>query len=128
MATVPHQAHLGFIVDLVRPASAADEDLTSGRYLDIDQQPLGDVIFERQQPRRRFLLIVPDSVVAMHVEAALENDHRTESRARRAVLRYSKGSEVPAGVVRDGDPWETGGYVAYAFGSEDQALAAERAT
>ncbi len=128
MAATTHGAHLGFVVEMVRPLSAADDDLTSGRYLDIDQQPLGDVIFERGQPRRRFLLIVPDDVVAMHVEAALESDDRTESRARRAVLRYAKGSAVPAGVVRNGESWETGGYVAYAFGSEDQAISAQQTT
>jgi len=126
MADSAIRAHLGFLVELARPASDDDTDLLGGRYVDSYAKPLGDVILEARSPTRRFLLIVSDSVVPMHVEAALEHDDRTESRARRAVLRYPKGATVPPGVVRNGDAWEGDDSVAYAFVSEDQATLAQQ--
>lgn len=125
MTTSTQPAHLGFLVELTRPVGSDDKDLLAGRYIDLYDKPLGEVILEDRSPARRFLLVVMDEVVAMHVEAALENDSRTASRARRAVLRYPRGAEVPPGVVRNGDAWTAGDHVVYSFGSEDQASRAQ---
>lgn len=126
MTASMQQAHLGFLVELTRPVGRDDRDLLAGRYIDLYDKPLGEVILEDRSPTRRFLLVVLDQVVAMHVEAALENDHRTASRARRAVLRYPRGTEVPPGVVRGGDVWAAGDDIVYSFVSEDQATLAQQ--
>jgi len=126
MANSTQRAHLGFLVELTRPVGRDDKDLLAGRYIDLHDKPLGEVILEDRSPTRRFLLVVMDEVVAMHVEAALENDHRTASRARRAVLRYPREAVVPPGVVRDGHAWAAGDDVAYSFVSEDQAALAQQ--
>ena len=126
MTITARRAHLGFVVELTRPVKAEDADLLDGHYIDMEDQRLGEVILETRTPARRFLLIVADDVVAVHVEAALENDSRTESRARRAVLRYPYGKIVPPGVLENGDAWKTNDYVAYAFVSEDQAMLDQR--
>ena len=92
MVEIPDRAHLGFLVELSRPAGQDDTDLFDGRYVDLYDKPLGDVILEARRPARRLLLVISDEVAAVHVEAALENDHRAMSRARRAVLRYPVGT------------------------------------
>ncbi len=127
MPNIPHRTHLGFLVELAQPVGPDDKDLLAGRYVDLNDEPLGDIVLEDRSPVRRFLLIVSDDVPAMHAEAALENDHRTTARARRAVLRYPTGTAVPAGVVRDGVAWPAGDYVAYTFGSEEEAASAQGA-
>ncbi|MCA9822601.1 MAG: hypothetical protein R3C29_10745 [Dehalococcoidia bacterium] len=126
MANSAHPAQLGFLVELTRPVCDDDKDLLARRYVDIYDNLVGEVILEEQRPTHRFLLVVLDSVVAMHVEGALQNDHRMASRARRAVLTYTRDTEVPPGVLRDGDPWPAGDHVAYAFPSEQQAILSQR--
>lgn len=119
----PPRTHLGFLVELAHPATHTDDDLVVGRYVDADGRLLGEVILEDRQAGR-FLLIVPDDVVVMHVEAALENDHRVVSADRRTVLRFEAGEPVPPGVLREGERWDAGDAVAFAFGSTEEAEAA----
>lgn len=126
MTHLVRRAHLGFVVELTRPVASQDADLLDGRYVDTNDELLGTVVLEPQTPARRFLVIVADDVVAMHVEAALESDHRTESRDRRAVLRYPTGAVVPPGVLEDGEAWSKDDGIAYAFASEEQAMLAQR--
>lgn len=126
MANSTHRAQLGFLVELTRPVCDDDKDLLARRYIDIYDNLVGEVILEERNPIHRFLLVVLDTVVAMHVEGALQNDHRMASRARRAVLTYPWDTEVPPGVVKYGDAWPAGDHVAYAFGSEDQAMLAQQ--
>ena len=125
MPNIQHRAHLGFLVELAQPVGPDDKDLLGGRYVDLYDKPLGDIVLEDRSPVRRLLLIVSDDVAAMHAEAALENDHRATARARRAVLRYPAGTAVPPGVVRDGVAWPAGDYVAYIFGTEEDAASAQ---
>jgi hypothetical protein len=122
-----HRAHLAFLVDLARPLHHEDDDLAGGRYLDANGDHLGEAIVESGDQPLRFLLVVEDEMTAMHVESVLDSDHRVEGFARRAVLRYgdSEREHVPAGVRRDGEPWDSGEYTAYAFASEDEARTAE---
>ncbi|MCO5202749.1 MAG: hypothetical protein M9925_13710 [Chloroflexi bacterium] len=122
MANSTHRAQLGFLVELTRPLCDDDKDLLARRYIDIYDNLVGEVILEDQSPTHRFLLVVADNVVAMHVEGALQNDDRVASKARRAVLTYPWDTEVPPGVLRDGDAWPAGDHVAYAFPSEQQAM------
>lgn len=126
MPDTTQRAQLGFLVELSRPVCDDDKDLLARRYIDLYDKPVGEVILEDRSPTRRFLLVVLDNVVAMHVEAALQNDHRMTSRARRAVLSYPRDAEVPPGVLRDGDAWLAGDHVAYAFPSEEQATFSQR--
>jgi hypothetical protein len=123
MADETPRTHLGFVVELARPVTHTDDDLVLGRYLDIDGRLLGEVILEDRQAER-FLLLVPDDVVVLHVEAALENDHRVVSADRRAVLTFAAGEPVPPGVLREGERWDNGEVVAYAFASTEDAEAA----
>jgi hypothetical protein len=123
MADEAPRTHLGFHVELAHPASHADDDLVIGRYLDVEGRLLGEVVLEDRQAER-FLLIVPDDVVVMHVEAALENDHRVVSADRRTVVTFAAGDPVPPGVLRDGERWDAGDTVAFAFGSTEEAEAA----
>ncbi|MGE0598812.1 MAG: hypothetical protein AB7J35_03170 [Dehalococcoidia bacterium] len=125
MTHVFRRAHLGFVVELNRPVADDDSDLLDGHYLDANGEHLGEIILESRRPPRRFLLVVEDEEVAVHVEATLESDHRTDSRARRAVLRYPTGADVPQSVREDGELWKTDEEVAFAFASEEQAMLAQ---
>ena len=122
MADAP-LTHLGFHVELAHPANHNDDDLVLGRYLDVEGRLLGDVILEDHQAER-LLLVVPDDIVVMHVEAALENDHRVVSADRRTVVTFAAGDRVPPGVLRDGERWDAGDTVAFAFASTEEAEAA----
>ncbi len=115
-------SQLGYLVELTRAVCDDDKDLLARRYNDMYGNLVGEVILEERDPVLRFLLVVEDAAVAMHVEATLQNDTRMASRARRAVLTYPRDSEVPPGVLRDGDAWPAGDHIAYAFPSEQQAL------
>ncbi|MGE3074272.1 MAG: hypothetical protein AB7N24_13560 [Dehalococcoidia bacterium] len=125
MTHVIRRAHLGFVVELNRPVVDDDNDLLEGQYLDANGEHLGEVVLESRRPPRRFLLVVEDEEVAVHVEATLERDHRTDARARRAVLRYPTGAVVPAEVRTEGEAWKTDDETAFAFSSEEQAMLAQ---
>lgn len=120
-----HRAHLGYVVDLARPLHHEDDDLAGGRFHDANGDSLGEVIFDTASPSLRFLLVVEDDMAAVHVEAILDADHRVESFAHRAVMRYGDRSEASAGIRDEGEAWESGEYVAFVFESEADARAAE---
>lgn len=120
-----HRTHLAYLVDLARPLHHQDDDLNGGRYHDANGDSIGEAIFGIFEQNEQFLLIVDDDVAAVHVEAVLDADHRVEDFGRRAVMRFSQPSEAPAGVRQDGEEWLSGEYVAYVFGSEEDARLAE---
>lgn len=121
-----HRTHLAYLVELARPLHHEDDDLNSGRYHDANGDAIGEAIFGRYDQSGRFLLIVDDAMSAVHVEAVLDADHRVEDFERRAVMRYGEPSEAPAGIREDGDAWISGEYVAYVFGSEEEARTSEK--
>ena len=105
----------------------ADSDMIDGEYRDGEGDLVGRLILEqrRHEAARAFLVIPQEDIPLVHVEAALEADHRITGYEQVFALLYRPG-EVPAKGVREtGDRWDDGELVAYTFETDEEALEAQ---
>ena len=105
----------------------ADSDQIDGDYRDAEGDLIGRMILEqrRREEAHAFLVIPEEDIPLLHVEAALESDHRVGSYDRVFVLLYRTGETPLEGVSEMGVRWDDGEVVAYAFETDDEALEAQ---
>lgn len=113
---------------LVRPFHRdADSDQIDGEYRDSEGELIGRMILEqrRHEPAHAFLVIPEEDIPLLHVEAALEADHRVGSYDRVFALLYRTGETPAKSVSEMGARWDDGEFVAFAFETDDEALEAQ---
>jgi hypothetical protein len=106
---------------------AEDSDLIDGVYRDLDGRVIGPIIFaEPPHARPDVFLLVPDEALPLvHVEAALDADHRITAYEQVFGLLYEAGEQPAPAVAATGDRWDAGDLVVYTFESDEDALAAQ---
>ncbi|MEO8541237.1 MAG: hypothetical protein ABI577_15965 [bacterium] len=105
----------------------ADSDMIDGEYRDSEGDVIGPMLTEqrRHEEARAFLVIPNESIPLVHVEAALEGDHRVGGYEQVFALLYRPGETPVRGVHEMGDRWDDGELVAYTFETDDEALEAQ---
>ena len=120
---------IAYRVQLNRPfRHNQDTDVIDGLYRDSDGDPIGQLLVA-EQPHRKpetFLVIPAESLSLLHVEAALERDHRVKGYEQVFGLLYDPDEEPAAGVRASGDRWESGDLVVYTFETDEDALSAQQ--
>lgn len=90
-----------------------DTDVIDGMFQDPEGVPIGPLIVAESldTPPDTFLVIPDERIPLIHVEAALDQDHRIGNYEQVVGLIYD-ASEEPAGTVAaDGDRWDGGDIV-----------------
>lgn len=105
----------------------ADSDMIDGEYRDSEGDVIGRVVLEqrRHETARAFLVIPEEDIPLVHVEAALERDHRVTGYDQVFALLYRPGDVPAMGVSEMGDRWDDGELVAYTFETDEEALEAQ---
>jgi hypothetical protein len=102
-----------------------DSDLIDEIYRDSEGDRIGPIFAKGHD----LLLILPDeSIPLVHVEAALEADHRISDVEPLVVLVYEPDEQPARGVRESGERWESGDARLYAFATDDEALEAQQYT
>lgn len=121
---------IAYRVTLSRPfRHDSDTDLIDGVYRDQEGDPIGQIMLD-DQPDRLLdtLLVIPlENLPLVHVEAALDADHRITGYEQVFALLYLADERALPEVREAGDRWSDGEYVAYTFESDEEALAAQPA-
>lgn len=120
---------IAYRVQLNRPfRHAEDTDIIDGVYGDGSNGPLGPILLPSGDHDRTALLILPaEDIPLLHVEAAMDKDHRVESFEQVVGLLYDPGEPVSPGVRDTGDRWDAGDLVVYTFESDEEAVEAQGA-
>lgn len=98
--------------------------LVEGLYRDPEGEPIGPV-FVHEDPPEDFLVLPDEGIPLVHVEAALEADHRLASYEQLVGLIFDPQEPVPPGVAENGERWDNGELVVYTFESDEEALEAQ---
>jgi hypothetical protein len=105
----------------------ADSDMIDGEYRDGEGDLVGRLILEqrRHEAARAFLVIPEEDIPLVHVEAALEADHRITGYDQVFALIYRPGEKPTRGVSEMGDRWDDGEWLIYTFETDEEALEAQ---
>lgn len=127
-STEERHRQVAYRVDFSRPITRdRSEDLFFGDYTDPEGDRLGQLVHRAHDPGSTQGLLIPDeSIPLVHVEAALEADHRVTSYDMVVALVYEAGEEPPTVVVETGDAWEAGGLRIFLFEDDEAAAIARR--
>jgi hypothetical protein len=119
---------IAYRVRMARPfRHSEDNDIIDGVYSDPDGGSIGLLIPVEDGDRapQEFLVVPNEQIPLVHVEAALENDHRVSGYEQVFGLIYDEGETPAVGVAATGDRWDAGDIVVYTFESDEEALAAQ---
>lgn len=122
---------IGYRLQMSRPfRHDEDTDLIDGEYRDSEGELVGALFTDetRSGEVRALLVIPPEEIPLMHVEAAFEGDHRLTSYEQVVALVYRADEQPAPGVSQLGDRWEDGEWLIYTFESDDEALTAQQYT
>lgn len=114
---------IAFLVEFEHPMTrASGEDVFFGDYIDPEGDRVGRLLHRRGDPEGERALLVPDEAIPlMHVEAALDGDHRVTSYGMVVALIYGPGERPPAAVVETGDRWDAGDLHIFLFEDDESA-------
>jgi hypothetical protein len=98
--------------------------LVEGVYYDRRGGRIGPV-FTNEDPPEEFLLLPDEELPLMHVETALDLDHRVSSYEQVVGLMFDPHEDVPEGIEENGERWDNGELVVYTFETDDEALEAQ---
>jgi hypothetical protein len=98
--------------------------LVEGIYRDREGKRIGPV-FTNEDPPEEFLVLPDEEIPLVHVEAALDADHRVASYEQVVGLLFDPQERVPRGVDENGERWDNGELVVYTFESDEEALEAQ---
>lgn len=99
-------------------------DMMEGLYRDREGDVLGRILVQ-EDPPEGFLVLPLEEIPLVHVEAQLEGDKRLSGYEQVFALLYEPSEEPAAGVAENGERWESGDLVVYAFETDDEALEAQ---
>ncbi len=104
-----------------------DSDMIDGEYRDGEGDLVGRLVLEqrRHEEARAFLIIPEETIPLVHVEAALESDHRISNYEQVFALLFGPGESASRTVRETGDRWDDGELVAYTFETDEEALEAQ---
>jgi hypothetical protein len=104
------------------------EDLFFGVYRDPEGGRVGRFLYRRHEAAPSCGLLIPDEAIPlMHVEEALDTDHRVSSFGMAIALIYRRGEQPHAGVVEMGERWDAGDLRIFLFEDDETAAAARSA-
>lgn len=118
---------IAYRVQLNRPfRHSEDTDIIDGVYSDGTNGALGPILLPSGDHDGRALLVLPEEDIPLiHVEAAMDNDHRVDSFEQVFGLLYDPDEPVPGGVGGVGDRWDAGDLIVYTFESDEDAVEAQ---
>jgi hypothetical protein len=123
LPTSERHRQIAYRVEFSGPITKDSEDLYFGHYADPEGDRLGQML--HRLPETTHGLLIPDeSIPLVHVEAALESDHRVTTYGMVVALVYEAGAKLPPAVVETGDRWDTGGLHIFLFEDDDAAAIA----
>lgn len=128
-ATTERHRQVAYRLEFAHPISRepSDEDLFFGSYADPEGELIGQLVHSRHHPESTQGLLIPDETIPLvHVEAALEADHRVTGFDMVVALVYEADETPPAVVVETGDRWDAGGMHIFLFEDDDAAAIGRR--
>lgn len=128
-STTDRHRQVAYRLELAHPISKerSDEDLFFGSYADPEGDHLGQLVHRAHDRASTQGLLIPEETIPLvHVEAALEADHRVTGFDMVVALVYEADEIPPAVVVETGDRWDAGGMHIFLFEDDDAAAIGRR--
>lgn len=121
-STTERHRQIAYRVEFWQPISKQAEDLCFGDYTDPEGDRLGKLLHRGHASGDTQGLLIPDEAIPLvHVEAALEADHRVTTWEMVVALVYTSGEQPPATVVETGDRWDSGELRIFLFDDDESA-------
>lgn len=127
-ALAERHRQVAYRLEFTRPITRESaEDLFFGHYNDPEGDRLGQLVHRAHDPASTHGLLIPDeSIPLVHVEAALEADHRISGYDMVVALIFEADETPPTVVVETGDPWVASGMRIFLFEDDEAAAIARR--